>query len=383
MKKVLFFVAVAAFVFLSCERHELETPKSFTFKASIEDFGTKANINESNALVWATGDKIGIYVNDDSWEDKNQPFTLNSKGGSTTGEFVWDYTGDFSTKAAAAFFPWQGSGSDKNNVYEGTMYFKLPESYNNYTSGQMLTPLIASLNNSSSPILFKHAGAAVKVTVSNLPDYAHAAELTVDGHQITGGFHINPAEAGSATLSLDNNPENPDKNSVKLIFKDGETTVPSTFIFPVPTLTTPKLSFSIIDKNGVTIWSKSTPSQQPSLARKSVLAMPAIDNSTITPYKKFENNISEKWTFCGSRTNWNSDISMYTDGRHCILYLDLSENEEFKIRADGKWNESYPQRNWVVTSEYAGKKVIIFDTINGTISVVGTDCPYPIYPPEL
>ena len=207
MKKVFFIVAVAT-LFFSCQKEvEPAAPASserFIFKASTENLTspTKADMNASNQLVWAEGDQIGVYVNDEGWTDKNQPFTLVGTGGSTTGDFEWANSGTFSDKAAAAFFPWEGTGSDKNNVYEGTAYFKLRDSYWSYTSGKMLTPLVASLNGSTDQIKFKHAGAAVKVTINNLPAHVHSMGMTVDGQQITGDYMIDPAQAGSDALAL-------------------------------------------------------------------------------------------------------------------------------------------------------------------------------------
>ena len=107
MKKLLFVVA-AATLFFSCQKEIFnDNPASqrFTFKASIEALisPTKADMNASNQLVWAEGDQIGVYVNDEGWTDKNQPFTLVGTGGSTTGDFEWANSGTFSDKAAAAF----------------------------------------------------------------------------------------------------------------------------------------------------------------------------------------------------------------------------------------------------------------------------------------
>ena len=206
MKKAFFLLAFATLFISACQKEKdpasssepKTTQESFTFKASIEGMGadSKGTINASHQMLWATGDKIGIYVNDDGWVDKNQPFTLSEGAGTTEGTFTWDNSGSFSDKATAAFYPWQGTGSDNNNVYGGTMYFKLRESYSSYQSGQMLTPLVASLDNSSSPIHFKHAGAAVKVTVNNLPAGVHSIGMSVDGQQIYGDYSINPSNAG-------------------------------------------------------------------------------------------------------------------------------------------------------------------------------------------
>ena len=198
-KTMLLLAAMAAFLALSCQK-EMEVTESvddnaFALKASIEDLSTptKATINGSHQFLWSASDKIGVYVSD--WGTKNQPFTLSGAGGERTGSFVYDYDGGaFSaTTATAAYFPWNGTNIETdNNVSGSTMYFKLKQGYDNYLSGQMLTPLVSPMTYSAgsyAPITFKHAGAAVKVVVSNVPAGAHSMGLVAEGQQIRGGYH--------------------------------------------------------------------------------------------------------------------------------------------------------------------------------------------------
>ncbi len=378
MKKVFYLVAIATLAFVSCQKEiEIEnevTRDAFTVKASIEQLAspTKGTIDAANQLIWAAGDKIGIYVNDPSWTDKNQPFTLSSGEGTTQGVFAWDYTGDFSNNATAAFYPWEGTGSDKNNVYEGTMYFKLHDSYWSYESGKMLTPLIASMSSSSDNIAFKHAGAAVKVTINNVPARVHSIGMTVDGQQISGNFSINPANAGTDALTLVDTPDNT-KNTVWLNIWNGSEKAWD-FIFPVPELTTPKLSFQMWDENDVLVWSKKLKAQSSNLGRGDILVMPPID---ITPYSQFKE--STEWTFCGTIGGinaWGADIPMYTDGTVCILAgVSFAAGDEFKIRKNKDFAVAYPSSNYVVSA--AGKKDVWFTPSTGAIELKDAKCPYP------
>lgn len=388
MKKAFYFVAIATLFMFSCQK-ELDTTqdsakKGFTFKASIEQLDAKANINADNALVWATGDKIGIYVNDDSWTDKNQPFTLSSGEGTTQGEFTWDYSGNFSQNAAAAFFPWQGTGSDKNNVANGNVYFKLPGAYDNpkYTSGQMLTPLVASLNGSTDDIKFKHAGAAVKVTINNLPAGVHSLGMTVAGQQVYGDYQVSISDAGNAAMVPEGTADNT-KNSLWLNIEPVDAEREFVFLFPVPELTTPKLSFNMYDENNILVWKKNLKAQSSNLGRGDVLEMPAID---IEPYVKF-NTVSEEWTVIGilNGTNWNADIPMITDGTICIAKgVSFAAGGVFKVRQNKSWespNASYPENNYVVND--AGTYDIIFDTSDNSVRAVVSKCPYPSVPVEI
>ena len=379
MKKLFFLVAVATPLFFSCqvefENVPVEECSRFTIEASIDDMpsSTKADINASSGLNWTAGDKIGIYVNDPAWDDKNQPFTLVGEGGSATGQFAWDHTGDFSTLAAAAFFPWEGTGADKNNVADGTMYFKLRDSYWSYTSGKLLSPLVASLSGSSDMVRFKHAAAGVKVTINNLPARSHSIGMSVDGQQITGNYSINPANAGTDAIALVGD-ANLSNNTVWLNFWQGSESA-FTFVFPVPELTKPKLSFQIWDDNDILVWSKNLKAQSSDLGRGDLLVLPAID---ITPYSQFSE--SADWTFYGTinGSSWG-DVPMYTDGSICILHgITFAAGDEFKIRKDKAWAESYPASNWSFNDGNKGTKDIIFHLDTHDIDVIDAKgCPYP------
>ena len=392
MKKLFFVVAIAT-LFFSCQK-ELEPTKEatndrFSFKASIEQLSepTRGTINDDNQLVWydngKTGDdrvvdKIGIYVNDDTWTDKNQPFTLSSGAGTTQGVFTWDYSGTFSDKAAAAFYPWQGLGSGYNNVYDNetdgpVMYFKLKDEVWGYNSGDMLTPLIASLSGSTDPISFKHAGAAVKLTINNLVSGTYVTKMTVAGKQITGGFHVNPANAGTDALALDA-AEDATKNTVTL--HAWKSSGAFSWVFPVPELTKPKLSFEIKDDNGVTVFSKNLKAQTKDVKRGEILVMPALD---ITPYSKFVQD-NTTWTFSGTINGsaWTDNVPMMTDGKYSILSgCTFAAGDEFKIRYNNAWDTAYPSSNWVFNASNAGTKDIIFNRETHEIKVVDHKFPYP------
>lgn len=389
MKKAFYLVAVATLSFFSCQKQELdpnakdEAGKAFTFKASIEQLAptTKADINASNELVWATGDKIGVCVPD--WGEKNQPFTLVGDGNVTSGDFEYDYDGgSFSGNATAAFFPWEGTGSSVNNYYDGAIYFKLKNAYWSYTSGKMLTPLVATLSDNVNNISFKHAGAAVKLRLNNLSSGTYKVKMTVVDQQITGNYHINPANAGTDALAVDAGEADASKNNITLNTWKGNGAFD--WIFPVPVLTKPKLQFEITDNNGVTVWSKNLKAQTNDVGRGDILVMPA---QTITPYEKFVQDDACTWSFCGTinGSSWQNDIPMVSDGKYWILAgMVFADGDEFKIRKDKKWTvdggDEYPDKdseNWKFNSTNAGTKDIIFNSETKEIKVVAHSFPYP------
>ena len=389
MKKAIYLVAVATLAFFSCQKQELdpsakdEARKGLTFKASIEQLtpDTKGAIDDQNRLVWAENDMIGIYFPD--WGDKNQPFRLNAAdAGNVDGTFTIASAADPSgATATAAYFPWWDTeslsatypSSSQTNVYEGIVYFKMKNEYYGYDDGRMLTPLVAPISNSSDVIKFKHAGAAVKLTINNLVSGTYKAKMSVAGQQITGDFHVNPANAGNEALTLDAAADIT-KNNVTLVA--WKSTGAFNWIFPVPELATPKLSFNIKDNNGVTVWNANLKAQSSNLNRGDILILPA---QTITPYAKLTQ--STEWAFCGTINGidaWDADIPLYTDGEVCVLSgVTFVAGDEFKIRKNKAWTEAYPSNNWKFTDENAGAKDIIFNISTHEIKVVNHTFPYP------
>ena len=371
MKKTLFFVAVATLFALSCQKEvdpaqQEKSGNSLAFKASIEqlvDADTKATINGSNQLVWAESDKIGVYF--PTWGETHQAFTLSSGAGTTQGTFTRDQSGEYSpTDASVAFFPWQGTGSDKNNVYDGTMYFKLGNDIWGYDNGDMITPLVASIS-SSAAISFKHVGAAVKLTVNNLVSGTYAVKMTAYNKQISGDFHVNPANAGTDPMVLDA-AENTSLNHITL--HSWKSSGAFSWIFPVPApFDDPKLKFEITDDNDIIVWKKSLAAQaDKDLARGDILVMPAL---SISPYQQFTLNTS--WSVCGDHNSWG-DTKMVSDGTLFIAKsVTFAANQQFKIRTygDTSWSEpnyGYDQLNGKDGNGTTGKDKWHVNAVAGT-----------------
>ena len=374
MRKVFFLAAMAALFMTSCQKEkeidlesiakpEQTTSVAITFNATIEDSGSdsKGTINASHQLVWAESDQIGVYVSD--MATKNQPFTLSTGAGTTDGTFSWDNTGDFGTEASAAYYP-----LSNNSGATGVVNFKLPDEYWSYSSGKMLTPLVASLSGSTDDIDFKHAGAAVKLTINNLPAHVYSVKMSVDGQQITGNFSINPANAGADALALVGESDS-EKNQISLYVWNGSESAWD-FVFPVPSLSKPKLSFEIRDENDIIVWNKNLKAQSSDLGRRDLLVMPPI---SITPYRQFSE--SPDWTFCGKINGCTAtDIPMYTDGTVCILPgITFKAGDTIKVRKDKKDDEFYTASP---ISE-ATTKDVWFNISSKVITLVDAKCPYP------
>ena len=381
MKKVFYLVAIATLALLSCQK-EIETettqPTKAAFTASIENLAspTRADIDNTNNLVWKTGDKIGIYVDESSWGDKNQPFHLSSGEDSYLGGFDWDYSGwSDANNVTAAFFPWDNNDNATdgtlNNVFEGYAYFTLNEGIYSYSSGKLLTPLVAPLTKGVSSISFKHAGAAVKVHINNVPKRVHSIGMSVAGQQVTGEFKVSVANAGidaMAPVAADNT-----KNTVWINIWNGAEAAWD-FIFPVPELTKPKLSFQMYDENDILVWQTNLKAQDSDLGRGKILVMPDL---TITPYSQF--SVSADWTLCGKIGGiaaWDADIPMYTDGTVSILKgMSFKAGDEFKIRKGKAWDEAYPSDNYAITEDCT--KDVWFNNSTHEITLKDSKCDYP------
>ncbi len=391
MKKTLFFVAIATLFIASCQK-EVEPTAQNTgnnapcFRASIEqlvDSDTKAAINGSNQLEWATGDKIGIWF--PSWDDNNyQSFTLSGGAGTTEGTFSIDTGWAYNpSDATVAYFPWSAG----TNMYEGNLYFELPSAYWSYDNGDMVTPLVASLS-SSDAISFKHAGAAVKLTVNNLVSGTYAVKMSVYNKQISGYYHINAANAGTDAM-VPNTAENTSLNNVTL--NSWKSSGAFSWIFPVPELDNPKLKFEITDENGVPVWKKSLAAQANDVERGDILVMPAI---SITPYKTFD--ATATWGVCGTHNSWSGDTKMVTDGTICIAKsIEFAANAELKVRNNGTWGDygtnnfgaatlnTSKSKNATTNGEnikvtVAGTYDVIFNQSTKEIRVVLSKYPYPL-----
>ena len=405
MKKLFIFAAIAAPLFFSCAKEmdpqTEEVPAAkIAFTASIEDLNapTKADINASNQLVWAAGDKIGVFIPD--WGDKNQAFQLVGAGGSTTGGFA-RVDGDFeATTATVAYFPWGGGNNVSND--DSHFYITLPEHNGSdadptYTSGKMLTPLVAQVTRTGDaydPISFKHAGAAVKVSFdSNLPAYAHSIGLTAN-HPIYGYFNIDPANYTDGMVE-NSAGVNDGKTTSFLHFAPSDAVRSFDFLFPVPPLPAAStLYFNLYDKNDVRIWGAGAKtSGDVALGRGKVLSMPSLP--AFTPYSDFDQISS--WGVSGTHNSWGAGTPMATevDGNiHIANDLAFEANAEFKIRKDATWlgydkvdvagsvsdlleDAGAPDHN--IKVKVAGTYDIIFDstTDKEKIRVVASDVDYP------
>ncbi|MBR5042603.1 MAG: hypothetical protein IKX67_05130 [Bacteroidales bacterium] len=292
MKKVLFIVAAATLFIAGCEKENTVDSRGPIVLKAFTEPTTKATLNDQFATVWSSDDKVGLVVSNgaNDWYTNQECYIEEDDGAGTTNATFTSTTtyNDTDKWNIAAFFPWNGSGgqvnnfyTSDNNAYNGTMYFKLPASYYGYTSGKSVLPMLANMagdDTHPTEMHFKHVGAAVKVTLCSVPKGAHSIGMTVANEQIWGDCDgISSSNAGNDSDGIIKF-TNPDftKNTVWLNFPALEEDANMVFLFPVPPISKPKLSFQMYNENNAKIWETKLKAQKNDLNRGEILVMPEI-----------------------------------------------------------------------------------------------------------
>ncbi len=164
MKKIIVFAITISALF-AYSKEQAEQTKTPLLKATVETQATKGTMDSELDFYWQE-DHIGLFIvkEDDSYTTNADFYTTDKNVKSATFTCDTDFSSGYRWNVSA-FYPWQGAGSEYNNIYNGYVYFKLPIDYYNYVSGQSYVPMLANLNTGSSTtptdISFKYAGGAV------------------------------------------------------------------------------------------------------------------------------------------------------------------------------------------------------------------------------
>lgn len=302
MKKIFIAIAFCAMSLIACNKQQIdnnvEPSSSYAVIRAIgeaydlvgEEAVTKATINSSEQIVWASGDEIGVRLykgsavtgHDDGsgYDAWDATFTLDAAdAGKTNGSFTCPTSTDQWLKAYAAWYP-RYIDTDLTNIGgDAKLYFYLRSWYDGYTDGTSLMPMLADMSSwseSNTDISFKHVGAGVRVTLKDVPGAANQASLTVAGKNIAGWYTVeDPTTAGTAKLVAGDGTDN---NTVYLKFATASAKRDMTFIFPLPTVDlsggiTIKLYYDTDHKE---FWSRSASNVNVSLDRGEVLDMPDL-----------------------------------------------------------------------------------------------------------
>ena len=257
-----------------------------------------ADGNNDCSLLWSAGDKIGVHIYSGTSVGRdnggyNRSWTLDpADAGQTSGSFTCDEAIDGSHNYSyAAYYPF-----DTHNIGGDAMFYcAYKNEYNGYVPGTVIAPMVANMNadaggldRKSTDISLKHVGALVKITLNGVPAEANKLVLTINNNNITGWAGVNPAEAGTASVSpsdLSDGTGITVSHSVTLNFANGsETRNGLVFYFPVPVLTTPAIQLDLYGYDNVHIWTKSAANPQSSVGRGEILAMQEL---TVAPLRVY------------------------------------------------------------------------------------------------
>lgn len=310
MKKVLFAITFGAIIVVGCKK-EQGAPQhpvlqTVSLRASGEAFDgvnldgtTKGTMDTDGTFRWAAGDMIGVrlykgaaYLGSDPVSDYDawdSEFLLNdASAGNPSGVFTCTTSIDEEVHwGYAAYYP---KFSNSINNIDGKVYFELKKTYDNYTSGSCLMPMVANLNDPDKggvngrpgDMKLKHVGAGVRVTLKDVPVEANQASLTVTGKNIVNGtgntarYGVNPANAGTDFISATDGTE----NTVYLKFATASEKRDITFIFPLPTVDLSggielKLYYNDGTDEHKEFWRRKA-STLPALTRGQLLDMPSL-----------------------------------------------------------------------------------------------------------
>ena len=193
MKKfsILLCLGAAVLSLASCNREQLVPDGLYTITASREgDAATKTYIDDDrNLLVWAAGDKIGVF----NGNNVNADYTLSSGAGTVSAEFSAETP--FTEGKLYAYYPHLGDNNDRNKIVVdlSNQIYSKPSDFGKYF--YMVGSADVNKGATDINIKFQNPLAAFVFTVDNQLDHA----ITVTGFSVSNS---EPVFHQKATLDL-------------------------------------------------------------------------------------------------------------------------------------------------------------------------------------
>ena len=227
---------------------------------------TKAAISDVGAFSWTAGDKVAVW---DAQSGTFDEFTVQQSGASST----ITGTGLADANYTKAYYPASVATAGENSIV-------WPDSYESAAVAAKSFPMMALNDNGT--LNFKHLGALLKVTITDLPSNVSALVFTATNKGVSGELAVDGTDADHPFCAVGNS-----SSSIVIANADAETDEDDTiFYLPLPT---GKLTggFSIDFKLGTkTVGTKAT-TKNFDIARATVVPMNAF-----TPTFNWPNNES-------------------------------------------------------------------------------------------
>ena len=314
MKKLFFVFSAAILMFAACSKEASREDSTLTcatrtLVASIETPGTKATIAQDGDYyntLWSSGDQIYVYVNDNNTH-QNVVFSTTDNGTSTATFTTQGSLSAGATMTKGALFPHDGDKLNSNFSIDGTdadgnAYFHLLSEYT-WVQGRSYLPLLADMSDGTGKLKFYHVAGGVLVTLQNIPPEANKVSLTIGDYNICG-WSSGLAAASAGTVEIAYNALGDPEKVVSFSFGKETATTTKTFLFPVATVPSSKLTIQV-KSDDVVIWQKTTPKAQPEIARGTILDMGTVTVSA---------NFAYVQDITGSRWSGDGDRALYLYG---------------------------------------------------------------------
>ncbi|MBR5542212.1 MAG: hypothetical protein IKU64_07655 [Bacteroides sp.] len=261
--KFRYFLAMvaAALVMTNCSQEEelvqvKQNSKSFT--ATIEGSSRSAVDETTGAFSWTVGDKISVYTG------RTFDTYANSESDVNTFTFVPVGEEEAGTPLDYAIYP---AG---NHTVQGeatiTLSVNLPTSY---AHGSTNAPMLATIEQGSNALSFKHLAGVMRFVVKNVPAGASSFVFTTTNNIITGNHPVSDGlicQNGVSDVSSEN-------NNVTITFTElTETAESMVFYVPLPVGTYGDYTVSI-KGNGVNLSHQSIGVTN-TIGRRTLLLMP-------------------------------------------------------------------------------------------------------------
>ena len=293
--KTTIVLAVAALLaFCACSQEpaapESAAPGVITLSLGAENPATRVTFENDVTFKWSAGDKVGAYmysttlpntgIGEGTYGPWIAPFELISGAGTGNGDFAFEikYPENGETVGRVAMYPYTTHEVDGPWEYQSyfdenssSLVFNLPDKWKDLPNlDGVRIPMAANLDSGDKPIMFKHVGAAVKVTLKNVPAGARYFKLSADKN-ISGEFVIAQSEIGTGTIHGDGSEKYVE---LQLAEGAGKALESVDIYFPIPAGT---YTFNLgIYGDGVTYLEK-WGSTSNTVGRGQILRMPAVD----------------------------------------------------------------------------------------------------------
>ena len=214
---IILCLGAAALSLASCTREQLAPDGLYTIRASREgDAATKTYVGDNLSLVWAAGDKIGVF-NESS---ANTAYTLSSGEGNASAEFSADTP--FAEGKLYAYYPYSDANKNLNKIAVdlSSQTYSTPSDFGKYF--YMVGSADVKEGATDINIGFKNPLAAFVFKVDNNLDHA----ITVTGFSVStqnpeSVFHqeatLNLTADDPTELTTTDNPTNEISVSIKNI----------------------------------------------------------------------------------------------------------------------------------------------------------------------